>query len=82
MSALVIAQRRRREVYETNAPPEAGRWRGLAAGNYLVFEGQQAALPAWSTITLLQDADGDGRAEIRTVFVDGLARRSAWVLNR
>ncbi|HEY8507043.1 MAG TPA: sorbosone dehydrogenase family protein [Steroidobacteraceae bacterium] len=60
-------------VAETNAPerPEEGKGlRGWAMGK--VMERAGAAVPSANRITLLRDADGDGIAEVRTTFLQGL----------
>ena len=60
-------------VAESNAPPkpEDGKgFRGWVMG--LVMKRAGAATPSANRITLLRDADGDGVAETRTVFVDQL----------
>jgi glucose/arabinose dehydrogenase len=58
-------------VAETNSPPKKGggiediimRWMMDKAG---------AGVPSANRITLLRDADGDGRAELKTPFITGL----------
>jgi len=60
-------------VAETNAPsrPEEGNGiKGFFVGMALKRAG--AAVPSANRITLLRDADGDGVAETRTVFLQGL----------
>ncbi|HYE49208.1 MAG TPA: sorbosone dehydrogenase family protein, partial [Azospirillaceae bacterium] len=58
-------------VAETNAPPkEGGGIRGWIMG--LVMERAGARTPSADRITLLRDADGDGRAEFRSVLLQGL----------
>ncbi|HVI59029.1 MAG TPA: sorbosone dehydrogenase family protein [Luteimonas sp.] len=60
-------------VAETNAPqrPEEGRsLRGKVMG--LVMKRAGAGVPSADRITLLRDADGDGVAETRSVFLSGL----------
>ena len=58
-------------VAETNAPPkEGGGIRGWIMG--LVMERAGARTPSANRITLLRDADGDGRAEFRSVLLQGL----------
>ena len=60
-------------VAETNAPerPEHGKsLKGIAMKMMMKKAG--AAVPSANRITLLRDADGDGVAEIRTVFLQGL----------
>jgi glucose/arabinose dehydrogenase len=59
-------------VAETNAPPreEGGGLRGWAMK--LVMKRAGAGTPSANRITLLRDADGDGVAETRSVFLDKL----------
>ena len=64
-------------VAESNAPPKADpptgiqAWaRGLVMG--LVMKRAGAAVPSANRITLLRDTDGDGVADVRSVFLDGL----------
>ena len=60
-------------VAETNAPPRPDEKRGLR--NWimgLVMGRAGAGVPSANRIMLLRDADGDGVAEQRSVFVDGL----------
>ena len=60
-------------VAETNAPerPEEGRGlRGWATKQVMKKAG--AGVPSANRITLLRDADRDGVAEVRSVFLDGL----------
>jgi glucose/arabinose dehydrogenase len=60
-------------VVETNRPPE--RSRGFSLKGIVQAATQKAAGAATKSanrISLLRDADGDGRAETRTVFLDGL----------
>jgi glucose/arabinose dehydrogenase len=60
-------------VAETNAPkrPEQGRSiKGVAMK--IMMKKAGAAVPSANRITLLRDADGDGRAEVRTLFLEGL----------
>ncbi len=60
-------------VAETNAPerPEEGKGiRGWATKQVMKKAG--AGVPSANRITLLRDADGDGVAEARGVFLDGL----------
>ena len=61
-------------VAETNAPsdrPDDGR--GIKAWFIRYFQKKAgAAVPSANRITLLRDADGDGVAETRTVFLDHL----------
>ncbi len=59
-------------VAETNAPPkeDSGGIRGWMMKQMMTKAGARG--PSANRITLLRDADGDGVAEIRTVFLDGL----------
>jgi len=60
-------------VAETNAPhrPEEGKGiKGRAMTHFMKKAG--AAVPSANRITLLRDADGDGVAELREVFLQGL----------
>lgn len=60
-------------VAETNAPPrpeDQTGLRGLIMGQVMKRAG--AAVPSADRITLLRDADGDGKAEIRSTFLDEL----------
>lgn len=61
-------------VAETNKPPrEDGGGSGIRAWFARVFMKQAGAgVPSANRIILLRDADGDGVAETRTVFLDGL----------
>jgi glucose/arabinose dehydrogenase len=62
-------------VAESNAPPKpddkTGGLRGWIQG--LVMGKAGAGVPSANRITLLRDADGDGVAETKTVFLSGLA---------
>jgi glucose/arabinose dehydrogenase len=60
-------------VAETNAPPRpqgAAGLRGWIMG--LVMKRTGAATPSPNRITLLRDANGDGAAEVRSAFLEGL----------
>jgi len=60
-------------VAETDAPPQPELARGIMG--WLMKMGMKwagAGVPSANRITLLRDADGDGTAETRTVFVTGL----------
>jgi glucose/arabinose dehydrogenase len=60
-------------VAETNAPPRPEAMRGLKGlAMKLVMKRMGAAVPSADRITLLRDADGDGVAETRSVFLDNL----------
>jgi glucose/arabinose dehydrogenase len=59
-------------VAETNAPPKPEA-KGIKAFFFKYFQKKAgAAVPSANRITLLRDADGDGVAEIRSVFLDAL----------
>ena len=59
---------------ESNAPPKAdgagGGIKGFVFGQALKWAG--ASVPSPNRITLLRDADGDGVAEFKSVFLEGL----------
>jgi glucose/arabinose dehydrogenase len=60
-------------VAETNAPkrPDDSKGiRGWIMGQFMQYAG--AAVPSANRITLLRDADGDGRAEKRSILLAGL----------
>ena len=60
-------------VAESNKPPKpdtAFSLKGWIMG--VVMKGAGAGVPSANRITLLRDADGDGKAETRTVFMQGL----------
>ncbi|EER59607.1 L-sorbosone dehydrogenase [Acidovorax delafieldii 2AN] len=60
-------------VAESNAPPKPQDARGLKGlAMKLVMKRAGAGQRSANRITLLRDADGDGRAEIRTTFLQGL----------
>ncbi len=60
-------------VAETNAPPKPDDGRGIKAwATQLAMRHAGAAVPSPNRIILLRDADGDGVAETKTVFIDGL----------
>ena len=59
-------------VAETNAPPSEA---GFSIRRFVadLFKKQAGAqTPSANRITLLRDADGDGRAELKTAFITGL----------
>ena len=60
-------------VAETNAPPRPEEGKGIK-GRVMtrMMKKAGAATPSANRITLLRDADGDGVADLRTVFLDGL----------
>jgi glucose/arabinose dehydrogenase len=60
-------------VAETNAPPKPDDGKGIKAwAARLVMGRAGAGTPSANRIMLLRDADGDGTAEIKTVFLEGL----------
>lgn len=60
-------------VAETNAPPRPENATGISGWVMKkVMQRAGAAVPSADRITLLRDADGDGVAEFRRVFVSGL----------
>jgi glucose/arabinose dehydrogenase len=60
-------------VAETNAPPRPEDGKGIKGFVMKrVIKRAGAAVPSANRITLLRDADGDGVAETRTAFLEGL----------
>ncbi len=60
-------------VAESNAPPKPDDGKGIKAwATHLAMGRAGAATPSANRITLLRDADGDGVAETRSVFIEGL----------
>ena len=60
-------------VAETNAPPRPGNAGGIRGWVMkLLMQRAGAGGPSADRITLLRDADGDGVADTRSVFIDGL----------
>jgi glucose/arabinose dehydrogenase len=60
-------------VAETNAPPRPEEGKGIKGrAMTLVMKKAGAAVPSANRITLLRDSDGDGVAETRSVFLEGL----------
>ena len=60
-------------VAESNAPPKPDDGKGIkACATHLAMGRAGAATPSANRITLLRDADGDGVAETRNVFIEGL----------
>ncbi|HEX6998557.1 MAG TPA: sorbosone dehydrogenase family protein [Gammaproteobacteria bacterium] len=61
-------------VAETNAPPRPDDGKGIK-GWFMrrVMERAGAGVPSANRITLLRDADGDGRADVRTPLLEGLS---------
>jgi glucose/arabinose dehydrogenase len=60
-------------VAETNAPPRPEDNKGIKGFFFKKFQKKAGgAVPSANRITLLRDADGDGTAETRSVFLSGL----------
>jgi glucose/arabinose dehydrogenase len=60
-------------VAETNAPPRPGDRKGFKGWIMKVVMGRAGAgVPSANRITLLRDLDGDGIADTRTAFLEGL----------
>ncbi len=60
-------------VSETNAPPRPDDGKGLKGWFFRRFQKKAGgAVPSANRIALLRDADGDGTAETRSIFVSGL----------
>ncbi|HSF38178.1 MAG TPA: sorbosone dehydrogenase family protein [Thermoanaerobaculia bacterium] len=60
-------------VAETNAPPRPKDNKGIKGFFFKLFQKKAGgAVPSANRITLLRDADGDGAAETRSVFLSGL----------
>ena len=59
-------------VAESNAPPKPDDGKGIKAWVQLVMGRAGAGTPSSNRIILLRDADGDGVAETRRVFLEGL----------
>jgi glucose/arabinose dehydrogenase len=60
-------------VAETNAPPRPEEGQGIKGwAMKLVMKRAGAGVPSANRITLLRDADGDGKAETRSIFLQGL----------
>ena len=60
-------------VAESNAPPKPEDGKGIkGAVMKMVMARAGAGTPSANRITLLRDADGDGKAEIKTVFLQNL----------
>jgi glucose/arabinose dehydrogenase len=60
-------------VAETNGPPRSSGYKGLKGWFFKRFQKKAGgAVPSANRITLLRDADGDGVAETRSVFLNGL----------
>ncbi len=61
-------------VAETNAPPKPDDNRGITGFFTRLFMKRAGSItPSANRISLLRDADGDGDAEVRTVFLSGLS---------
>ena len=60
-------------VAETNAPERPDEGKGIKGKVMKTMQKKAGAgVPSANRITLLRDADGDGIAETRTIFLDGL----------
>jgi glucose/arabinose dehydrogenase len=60
-------------VAESNAPPKPDDGKGIKGWVMKMVMGRAGAgVPSANRITLLRDADGDGTAETRSVFITGL----------
>ena len=60
-------------VAESNAPPKPEGNKGIKGAVMKMVMGRAGAgVPSANRITLLRDADGDGKAEVRTVFIENL----------
>src|SRR3982074_3334952 len=60
-------------VAESNAPPKPDDGKGIKAWVMKMVMGRAGAgVPSANRITLLRDANGDGVAETKTVFLEGL----------
>ncbi|MBL8103667.1 MAG: PQQ-dependent sugar dehydrogenase, partial [Anaerolineales bacterium] len=60
-------------VAETNAPKRPDDAKGIKGWFFNLFQKKAgAAVPSANRITFLRDADGDGVAETKSVFLDGL----------
>lgn len=60
-------------VAETNAPKRPKNGKGIKGWLFKLFQKKAGgAVPSANRITLLRDADGDGIAEIRKIFLSGL----------
>ena len=61
-------------VAESNAPPKPEGGKGIKGWVMKQVMGRAGAgVPSATRITLLRDVDGDGRAEVRTVFLQNLS---------
>jgi hypothetical protein len=60
-------------VAESNAPPRSDDGRGIRGWFFKRYQKKAGgAVPSANRITLLRDADGDGVAEVRSIFLEGL----------
>ncbi len=60
-------------VAESNAPPKPEDGKGVKGAVMKMVMGRAGAgVPSANRITLLRDADGDGKAEVRSVFLENL----------
>src|SRR5882672_3748914 len=60
-------------VAETNAPPRPEDGKGIKGWFFKRYQKKAGgAVPSANRITLLRDTDGDGVAELRSIFVDNL----------
>jgi glucose/arabinose dehydrogenase len=60
-------------VAESNAPPRPDDGKGIRGWFFKRYQKKAGgAVPSANRITLLRDADGDGTAEVRSVFLEGL----------
>lgn len=60
-------------VAETNAPPRPLANQGIRGWFFRKYQKKAGgAVPSANRITLLRDADGDGVAELKTAFIEGL----------
>lgn len=61
-------------VAETNAPPKPDDAKGIKGWVMgLVMKRAGAKTPSANRITLLRDIDGDGEADLKTIFLEGLS---------
>ncbi|HEY0330368.1 MAG TPA: sorbosone dehydrogenase family protein [Rhodopseudomonas sp.] len=68
-------------VAESNAPPKPEDGKGIRAWAQRLFQKRAGAMtPSANRITLLRDADGDGTAETRSAFLEGLKSPFGMVL--
>ncbi len=62
-------------VAESNAPPKGEEVKGEGVKGFfkkMMMKKAGAGTPSANRITLLRDADGDGKAELRRVFIEGV----------